>query len=425
MLVVRHGVLCVFIHCVWAQVLFRNVGSDESILAACQAPFRVAGDLLRIEPLRLSTTLRLEVRRGPAPTLTPDEICLAVTDMEGIVLSPSAQPGCYIAGSSSDAQTLSDPKWSMVVCSGATEVAFSSTWDVADGEPPCASAVAPPQRPSATVVPLALAPSSAPSVVGATNRPPPPSTVTLPPAAVAAAPVSVPQVAAGASSAALVKPPIVPVIPVVTAVPVAIRTAPATAAASAAAAPAPIPLVATTSVAPLAPTGPSQAAVVSSSDKGLPLDTAAANVQAKVATASDRSAWPRGAAGLSPADLASVYILHDASTCSIAEIGLSGTALSNRLCREAYAALCSLTDSVAESLDTSNLQPVQWTCVTRPDPSASLTVAGVVETKNIASLASLPGFENVRLGESGFSIAISNVRNDFALPCACENRCEE
>jgi len=34
----------------------------------------------------------------------------------------------------------------------------------------------------------------------------------------------------------------------------------------------------------------------------------------------------------------------------------------------------------------------------------------VVQTQNIASLASLPGFENMRLGESGFSIAISNVR---------------
>jgi len=53
------------------------------------------------------------------------------------------------------------------------------------------------------------------------------------------APVTVPQVAAGASSAALVKPPIVPVIPVVTAVPAAIRDCPAAAAASGRSCPAP------------------------------------------------------------------------------------------------------------------------------------------------------------------------------------------
>lgn len=345
--------------------LFRNVGPVESAIAACRSPFKVAGDLLRLEPLRISNSLRLELRQGPPPNLTAPDVCQAVFDTEGIELTPAAEDGCFLAASAADAALLCDSAWTMAVCGGETLLGFAPAWEI-DEEWGAAA-------PAPGAVQATAAAPAAPVPVAVVTGPLHPSSHTATGAAAAVgygahhalegharAPEPVlhasPGIAAPGHVGAAPPPALAP-----HAWPAA-ATAPGVAVAAAAAVLAPAP-----------PSAPEAAAT---------------------------AALPRGVCGIGPDDLSAVYILHDASTCPIASPGVAAAALWRSVVRESYAALCGLTDSEAADLDLLRLPTPHWACVTRP--AAAPRAAGEEEAEAAAigglRASNLRGFEHVALG---------------------------
>ena len=363
------------------------MGPVEFAIAACRSPFKVAGDLLRLEPLRISNTLRLELRQGSPPNLTAPDVCQAVFDTEGIELTPAAESGCFLAASAADASLLCDPAWTMAVCGGETLLGFAPAWEI--DEEWGAAALAP------GAVEAAAAAPAAPVPVAVATGPLYPSTHTR---------LAVPEVAAGAAAVgygthvALLGGHARAPEPVLHASPVVAEPA------HVGAAPPPAP----PALAPYA--WPAAAAAA-------PAAVAATAPAPRSATEAAAAALPRGVCGIGPDDLSAVYILHDASTCPIATPGVAAAALWRSVVRESYAALCGLTDSEAADLDLLRLPIPLWACVTRP--AAAPRAAGEEEAEAAAigglRASNLRGFEHVALGAWWLPLRLRAGRRDGAL----------
>lgn len=357
------------------------MGPLEAARAACQAAFKVAGDFLRLEPLRPSaTTIRLVVRSGLAPELTPEEICLAVCDTEGIEIVPAVEVGCFVAPSAADAALLSASDWSMAVSGGATVVGFSATWEV--DEEPAVVASPPPSGAEAGGAAVAPPPSAADPAASSLTM------AVLAPAALAgprgnaAVVVSAPHATAA-------------VVPTPVSAPASVQLLPE----------AP-PLRALQALPPqLAPPRPQlpqqpQAVEVVSAPVAPQRPVVPPSTTLPAARAPSEGGPPRRSAGLSPYDFGAVYILHDAASCPIEIPGAPGAAIWRGVVREAFAALCGLNDTEAAALDLPRLPPPQWTCVTRPGPTPRDEATVAAEDVILALMhESCPGFERVALSE--------------------------
>lgn len=149
-----------------AYAIFRNVGSVEAAALACKAPIKVAGNTLTVVALQSSPVVLLELRGGAPPQLSPEEVCAAVFDMEGIELRPGPDSSTFVAPDAAAAAQICDPAWQMSVCAGSSVVGFSTRWEVVDtlgrGSAPAAVVTAVPviSRPAAAA---AVSSSAVPS----------------------------------------------------------------------------------------------------------------------------------------------------------------------------------------------------------------------------------------------------------------------